>query len=76
MGQRGKRARGTGNNDYKGKGNGRPPEDTAYKHSTRSGQVEKLKRIATWAERDKKMCRRGLERGKCDKEKKGENRAS
>ena len=30
---------------------------------------EKLKRIATWAERDKKICRRGPERGKCDKEK-------
>ena len=44
MGQRGKRAKGTGNNDYKGNGNGRPPEDTAYKHSTRRGQGRKTEK--------------------------------
>ena len=66
MGQRGKRAKGTGNNDYKGNGNGRPPEDTAYKHSTRSGQGRKTEKESLHGRKETRKC---VGEGKCDKEK-------
>ena len=76
MGQRGKRAKGTGNNDYKGNGNGRPPEDTAYKHSTRSGQGRKTEKNRYMGGKRQENVQERTGEGECDKEKKGENRAS